>query len=113
MIDSTDIEKVLKKHNSDLVELICGSLIKLADDLWSKDLMKDEDRNYVLTVLGVSSYEKSSYLLMKFYESLSSAKNVTAQKEMFNNFCDVLVDQKSPSLERIAKQMKLALGNNF
>ncbi len=68
--------------------------------------MKYEDHNYVLTASGVSSIHKSSYLMMKFYESLSSAKNITAQKEMFIKFCDVLLDQKSPSLERIANQIK-------
>ncbi len=89
-----------------MIKLISEDPAKLANDLWSKSLMKYEDHNYVVTALGVSSIHKSSYLMMKFYESLSSVKNVTAQKEMFNKFCDVLVSQKSPSLERIAKQIK-------
>ena len=105
-LDSTEIEKVLKKHNSDLRKLIGEDLAKLANDLWSKDLLKDEGRSYVLTASGVSSIHKSSYLMMKFYESLSSVKNVTAQKEIFIKFCDVLLDQESPSLDRIAKQIK-------
>ena len=111
MIKSSEclpLHSVLKTHTSELLGIISDT-DKLANDLWSAELVSDQVKEDVLYTLGLSRLLKASKLIDEIYRSLK----VFNKPEILVKFCEVLKNQKSPGLTRIAKEILKEIGRSY
>ena len=100
--------RILKKHTSELLGIICDPE-KLALDLWSAGLIPDPVKENVLTTLGLSRFQKTTKLLDEVYRSLKVFK----RSETLVKFCEVLKIQRNAGLTKIADEMLKQLSGEY
>ena len=99
---------ILKKHTSELLGIISDP-DKLAVDMWSADLVSDPVKDNVLTILGLSRFQKSSKLLDDVYRCLKEFN----RPDILVKFCEVLKIQQNAGLKRIANEMLKQLSGEY
>ena len=89
---------IIKSH---LPKLVCATTDpeRLANDLFSVNMLSGSVRNRVLTTSGLSQYDKSSLLLEEFLCYLS----IFNDRQTLISFCNVLTRQDNPALTRISQ----------
>ena len=91
---------VLKEHTPMLLGLLSDP-DKLSDELWAKDLLSSAVRDRIKTTLGFSRYNKASMILTE----VSRYIELPDSKDVFTQFCDLLVNHGQPGLKEIAEKM--------
>ena len=88
--------------------------IKLANDLYGKDLLTLQFRDKVIENQVASGYEKSSMLInevQKTFRSVYTTNNDSIQQH-FIEYCSCLKDQSSTGLSLIVDQMMESAAND-
>ena len=91
---------IVKSHLPTLVRATTNP-IRLANDLFSANLISDSVKNRVLTTSGLSQYDKSSILLEEFLRYLS----IFNDRQTLASFCHVLNTQDDPVLSRLSEEL--------
>ena len=102
--DDTNPRNVFRKYYASLVDAISEPM-RLANDLWSANLISTADRDLV-TITGISSYERTSRILDSVHRLLSIAN----QKEKMRQFLHILQFQDTPAVSLLAKEILDASG---
>ena len=101
---NVDTHRIFRVHLAEMLDVISYPE-RLANDLFSAGLIPYEMRNNVITIVGVSRYQKTSKLLHQIERLLGAFYN----REHFITFCEILTHQDNPSLTRIAKTMLMEI----
>ena len=96
---------ILKKHLSEILDVV-GDPNRLANDLWSVDLISNIVKDNIISTPNVPRYEKASKLLNEVYRSLMVNKN----PETLISLCKVLINQSNLVMSTICKTMLKELG---
>ena len=91
---------IVKSHLPTLVRATTDP-DRLANDLFSANLISDSVRNRVLTTSSLSQYDKSSILLEEFLRYLS----IFNDHRTLTSFCHVLNTQDDPALSRLSEEL--------
>ena len=97
---------VFHEYSSKIIYSVPNPL-KLANDLWSAKLVSSNARDIAH---GICDYEKAFHVVDDF------EKQLTYEEKKMNKlikFCDVLIDQDSPSLTSFAEKMKSKLNQTL
>ena len=104
------MEEILQQNFSNLVEAVPNT-VKLANDLWTAQLIPLTVKDNVLSNRGVSDYEKDSMLLNETTKLLKAFnQNPDRQTKDFKSLCQVLQRQDNPVLSSLVDSMLRALG---
>ena len=104
------MEEILQQNFSNLVEAIPNP-VKLANDLWTAQMISLPVNNEVLSNRGMSDYEKASKLLKETTKLLKAfSQNPDRQMKEFKALCQVLQRQGDPVLSSLVDSMLEALG---
>ena len=91
---------IVKSHLHKLVRAATNPE-RLANDLFSANLISDSVKNRVLTTSGLSQYDKSSILLEEFLRYLS----VFNDRQTLVSFCHALNAQDDPVLSQLSEEL--------
>ena len=104
------VEEILQQNFSNLVEAVPNP-VKLANDLWTAQMISLSVNNDVLSNRGMSDYEKASKLLNETTKLLKAFnQNPDRQMKDFTALCQVLQRQDNPVLSSLVDSMLQALG---
>ena len=104
------VEEILQQNFSNLVEAVPNP-VKLANDLWTAQMISLSVNNDVLSNRGMSDYEKASKLLNETTKLLKAFnQNPDRQMKDFKALCQVLQRQDNPVLSSLVDSMLQALG---
>ena len=96
---------ILKKHLSKILDVV-GDPNRLANDLWSVDLISNIVKDNIISTPNVPRYEKASKLLNEVHRSLMINEN----PETLISLCKVLINQSNLVMSAICKTMLKELG---
>ena len=96
---------ILKKHLSEILDVV-GDPNRLANDLWSVDLISNIVKDNIISTPNVPRYEKASKLLNEVHRSLMINEN----PETLISLCKVLINQSNLVMSAICKTMLKELG---
>ena len=82
---------------------------RLANDLWSVDLISNVVKDNIVSTPSVPRYEKASKLLNEVQRCLQVNNN----SETLTSFCRVLTNQKNSVISLICKTMMKELGKDI
>ena len=99
---------ILKRHFSEILDVVSDPN-RLANDLWSVDLISNVVKDNIISTPSVPRYEKTSKLLNEVQRSLKINKN----PETLISLCRVLIDQKNSVISMICKTMMKELGKEL
>ncbi len=97
---------VFQEYSSKIIDSISDPL-RLANVLWSADLVSPIAKDYALNANGTSDYEKASRVVGDFEKQLSSDNKSNINQLI--KFCGILIRLDSPSLTLLAEEMKTKL----
>ena len=104
------VEEILQQNFSNLVEAV-PSPVKLANDLWTAQMISLTVKNDVLSNKGMSDYEKASKLLNEATKQLEAfSQNPDRQMKDFKALYQVFQRQGDPVLSSLVDSMLEALG---
>ena len=104
------VEEILQQNFSDLLEAVPNP-VKLANDLWTAQLISLTLKNDVLSNRAMSDYEKASKMLNEATKLLKAFKrNPDRQMKNFKALCQVLQRQDDPVLSSLVDSMLKASG---
>ena len=66
---------ILRRNYADLTEAITSDLYRIANKLYSKELISFETLNYIQTATGISDSQKAGQLVSKLQAQLKSSAN--------------------------------------
>ena len=98
---------ILKRHFSEILDVVCDPN-RLANDLWSVDLISNVVKDNIISTPSVPRYEKASKLLNEVQRSLKVNKN----PETLILLCRVLTNQENSVISMICKTMMKELGRD-
>ena len=96
---------VLKRHFSEILDVVYDAN-RLANDLWTVNLISNVVKDDIITTPSVPRYEKASKLLNEVQRSLKTSKN----PEALILLCKVLTKQRNPAILIICNTMLNELG---
>ena len=104
------VEEILQQNFSDLLEAVPNP-VKLANDLWTAQMISLTVKNDVLNNRWMSDYEKASKLLNEATKLLKAfSQNPDRQMKDFKTLCQVLQRQGDPVLSSLVDSMLEASG---
>lgn len=95
----------LKKYSAQLVDFIRDPE-RLANNLFSKDLISMRVKDDIVTTIGVSTYSRASRIMNDVYREMSSGNEI----EKFKKFCDVLKLDSTDAMRNIILKMENEVG---
>ena len=104
--DSTSMD-VLQHHSSKLTDAISKNLSLVINELCSEKLISRHKKSEILTTAGLSSYDKSTNLVMFIESELEASLN---PDQYLIDICHVLIRQENQTLISIATSMLQQLG---
>ena len=96
---------VLKRHFSEILDVVSDPN-RLANDLWSVNLISNVVKDNIISTPSVPRYEKASKLLNEVQRSLKVNENA----ETLISLCKVLTNQNNSVISMICKTMMKELG---
>ena len=104
----TTPSNVLKRHFSEILDMISDPN-RLANDLWSVDLISNVVKDNIISTPSLPRYEKASKLLNEVQRSLKVNEN----PETLISLCRVLTNQNNSVISMICKTMMKELGKEL
>lgn len=98
---------VLQCHSSKLTDAISGNLSLVINELCSASLISRHKKSEILTPPGLSSYDKSTNLVLFIESELEASPN---PDQYLTDICHVLNRQQHQALKSIATTMLQQLG---
>ena len=98
---------VLQRHSSKLTDAISKNLSLVINELCSEKLISRHKKGEILTTAGLSSYDKSTNLVMFIESELEASLN---PDQYLIDICRVLIRQENQTLISIATSMLQQLG---
>ena len=86
-----------------------ANVLRIADGLYAKELIPQQTK-HEMHVAAVSDYTKASKLMNAIEGQLEGLEGLEDSRRYLINFCQVLINQHSRSLEELAKSMLHELG---
>ena len=99
---------VLKRNFSEILDVVTDPN-RLANDLWSVDLISNVVKDNIISTPNLPRYEKASKLLNEVQRSLKVNEN----PETLISLCRVLTNQNNSVISMICKTMMKELGKEL
>ena len=96
---------IIRRHIVDIIDAV-ADVDKLAIDLCSSRLITMQLKDNTIAAVKLSQYEKTSRLISEVEKGIA----LFNKKELLVKFCDVLKDQHTPALRKLANDMLNELG---
>ena len=95
-----EFARLIRNKTPMIIELI-GDPMKLANELWAKELISDQTKDEILFAKHMTRYESASKLLHEVYQYFR-AKN---DQKMFETFCEVMKTNCTPGIALLIEEM--------
>lgn len=102
----TSPNDVLKKYTAKLVDCISDPE-RMANNLFSVDLISMSIKDQIITSIGISRYSKASIIMNEVYRNISDGNEI----KKFKTFCDVLKLDATDTMEVIVLKMEQEVGH--
>ena len=106
-LDCSPIVEVYQKYSSKIVDSV-SSAMKFSNDLQAVNLVSKLVKEKVNTTSGIPCYEGTTLLLNDF-QKLLEISEVPKKVDILSTFCDVFLDQETPSLTSVVKELQKEL----
>ena len=95
---------VFQEYSSRIINSITDPL-RLADELWSADLVSLKAKDIALNAHGIGDYEKASHVVDAFQKKLSSDNEAEWKINQLIKFCDIIEKYSMPLAEEMRSKL--------
>ena len=99
--------EIFRHHSFNISKSIANNITHVVDELWASELISDDIKDSLFTVLGIDHYSKASKLISNINSTIKTHQNPT---EYLTQVCYALFHIDNKSLKHIPNRILKELG---